>query len=97
MRDSLAQLLYRVKMVMKRNVVLSVLHVDSSTSGRVCVSNAFDVVAREGTEEAGSLAGADVPTVVAIFQHADHVAFLQLKLVNILRCVSVKCSVFKFI
>ena len=31
---------------------------------------------------------------IALFQHADrHVAFLQLKLVVILRCVRVKCSV----
>ena len=56
-------------------------------------SNAFDIVAREGTEETGTLAGAHVPTVVALFQHADHVAFLQFKLVIILRCICVKRSV----
>jgi hypothetical protein len=64
-----------------------------SYDGFEILSNAFDIVAREGTEEAGTLAGAYVPTVVALFQHADHVAFLQFKLVIILRCIRVKRSV----
>lgn len=51
--------------------------------------NAFDIVAREGAEKAGPLTGSNVPTVIALFKHADSLSFLQLELVVVLRRVSV--------
>ena len=58
-----------------------------------CQSDALDVVAREGAKEARPLAGADVPAIVALFQHADGFALLQLQLVVVLRLVVVQGSI----
>lgn len=78
---------------MKIVFMCRVLSIQECRSVFEYVSNAFDIVAREGTEEAGPLAGAHVPTVVTLFQHADHIALLKFQFVIILRCVCVKCSV----
>lgn len=56
-------------------------------------SQFLHVVAREGAEVTGPLAGADVPSVVALLHHVHRVALLQLQLVVVLRLVIVQRSV----
>jgi len=53
-------------------------------------SQSLHVVAREGAEVAGPLAGAHVPSVIALLHHVHRVALLQLQLVVILRLVVVQ-------
>lgn len=53
-------------------------------------SQSLHVVTREGAEVTGSLAGADVPAVIALLHHVYRVAFLQLELVLVLRFVVVQ-------
>lgn len=55
-----------------------------STCLTLRVLNLLDVVPWEGTEGAGTIAGTDVPSVVALFQHVHRVAFEQLQLVVVL-------------
>jgi hypothetical protein len=55
-----------------------------STCLTLRVLNLLDVVPGEGTEGAGTIAGTDVPSVVALFQHVHRVAFEQFQLVVVL-------------
>lgn len=56
-------------------------------------SQSLHVIAREGAEVTGPLAGADIPSVVALFHHVYRVALLQLQLIVVLRFVVVQCPI----
>ena len=57
------------------------------------LSGALDVVSWEGSEDAGPLARADEPAVVAFLHHVHDVSLTQLNLVVILGLVVVKRTV----
>jgi len=78
-------------------LVKAILGPDASRSVQVLnhrpSSQSLHVVAREGAEVAGSLTGADVPSVIAFLHYVHSVALLQLQLIVVLRFVIVQSPV----
>jgi len=78
-------------------LVSVILDLDAARGVRVLddrpSSQSLHIVAREGAEIAGPLAGANVPSVIALLHHVHRVALLQLELVVILRLVVVQCPI----